>query len=86
MDRYVEVPVERRVDRPVEVPVNHYIDRTIEVPVPVEHVVEVPVDRIVECRDEREIWRLRDENDDMAALLREARNQNNTLQNDFNDL
>jgi chromosome segregation ATPase len=48
--------------------------------------VEVPVDRIVETRDEREIWRMRDENDEMARRLRDARNENNELENEITDM
>jgi hypothetical protein len=69
VDRFVEYPVDRivevPVDRYVEVPVDRVVERIVEVPV--DRIVEVPVehivDRIVETRDEREIMRMRDEND-----------------------
>jgi hypothetical protein len=92
VDRFVEYPVDRivevPVDRYVEVPVDRVVERIVEVPV--DRIVEVPVehivDRIVETRDEREILRMRDENDEMASLLRVARNENNELDSEMLDM
>lgn len=74
-DRYIYIFIVK-VDHVVEVPV----DRYIEVP------VEVPVDRVVEVRDDYEIHRLRDENDYLADIIRDLRNQINLMDNELFDL